>query len=440
MKANKEILRLSIPAIVSNITVPLLGLCDTAISGHLGSELYLAAIAVGANMLNVIFWLFGFLRMGTTGLTATAYGRDDDDELKRVFTRSLLLGFGIGVLLLAASVPILKFMMIVIEPEPEVEALVAEYFKICIWEAPSLLGTMAISGWFVGMQTTFWPMVISISVNIINIVVSCVLVFGLHMGFEGVACGTVTANWIGFAIALFAAWRFREGKGLWCRKSEIFHGLGRFFTVNVNLFFRSFCLIAVTLGVTAAGARLGALTLAVNAVMMQFFTFFSFFMDGFAFSAEALTGKAHGAGDLPQTRMWVRHLLLWTLGVAALFSLCYGVGTGAVTDLLTDDATVREGVRGMWLWIMLIPIVSAWAFIYDGFYIGITDTGKMLLATFLASLTFFAVAFLKFCDGGLTISVGTNMHLWSAFLSYLLIRGVVLALLWPHELRKVFVK
>lgn len=419
------------PAIVSNITVPLLGLCDTAISGHLGSELYLAAIAVGSMILNVIFWLFGFLRMGTTGLTATAYGSADEAEIKKVFTRALCLGFAIGLVLTILQQPILRLMFVVIEPEPQVADLVARYFGICIWEAPSLLATMAISGWFVGMQSTFWPMVIAISVNVVNILVSCVLVFGIGMGFDGVAIGTVSANWIGFLLSIFAASHFRKGRGLLCRLREIIKGggIGSFFKVNVNLFFRSFCVTSVSLGVTAAGARLGAMTLAVNAVMMQFFTLFSFFMDGFAFSAEALVGRFVGACDREKVKSVVKALLKWTIGVAICFTLAYVSGSELLTDLMTDNEEVRSGVREMSLWIWIIPGMSVWAFIYDGFYIGITDTFRMLVATFLASVIFFVMLFIASRLQGLT-SMGSNMALWSAFAAYLLMRGVVLAIMW----------
>lgn len=436
LNLNKEILRLSIPAIVSNITVPLLGLCDTAISGHLGSELFLAAIAVGSMMLNVVFWLFGFLRMGTTGMTASAFGATDDREISKVFSRALALGFLIGVALIVMRRPVLWLMMEIIRPDGEVAELVGNYFLICVWEAPSLLATMAVSGWFVGMQSTTWPMFIAISVNVINIIASCVLVFGLHLGFEGVAIGTVSANWIGFAIAVFAALRFRKGKRLLCPVRELVSGgdIRRFFTVNANLFFRSFCIISVSLGMTAAGARLGAATLAVNAVMMQFFTLFSFFMDGFAFSAEAIVGRYFGAMDIGMVRKSVVALMKLTAFVAIVFTILYIFGSGPLTDVMTDEQSVRTGVDDMALWIWLIPGISVWAFIYDGLYIGITGTGKMLLATLSASVIFFVVLSLGIGEVS-TSPPFSNKVLWSAFILYLMLRGLILALLWPRELQ-----
>ncbi len=434
---NKEILRLGVPAIVSNITVPLLGLCDTAISGHLGSEIYLAAIAVGAMMLNVIICLLVFLRMGTTGMTATVYGAGDNDGIRRIFTRALILGTGFGVALILLQYPLMQGMLAIIDPEPEVRLYVERYFILRIWGMPALLGMMAVSGWFVGMQSTVPPMVISITMNIINILLSYLLVFHTSVGFEGVAWGTMASNWAGFIMALIWARRFRSGERLLCRRDEILRGGGmrRFFTVNANLFFRSIFVMAVSMGVTAAGARLGALTLAVNVIMMQFFQFFSYFMDGFAFAGEALTGRFAGAGDPGMLRRSVRALLLWTGAMGAVFSLLYLFGGDAVTALLTDSDNVREGVDSMMVWVALLPICSAWAFIFDGFYVGITDTAKMMLATLCASLLFYLLAWMHIADGTVSFAVVGNTRLWTAFLAYLLLRGVVLAALWPRSVR-----
>lgn len=429
---NRDILRLSVPAIVSNVTVPLLGLCDTAISGHLGSEIYLAAIAVGSVMLNVVFWLFGFLRMGTTGLTATAYGGRDERSISQIFSRSLFLAIGGGLLLIVFRKPVMDMLLIIIHAEPEVTEFVRRYFSICIWGAPAALGIMSVSGWFVGMQSTVYPMAIAILVNIVNILLSCIFVFVLGMGFEGVATGTLCANWIGFAIALGCTMWFGRGMRLWCGLKELFRGGGisRFFSVNANLFFRSACIISVSLGVASAGARLGALTLAVNVVVMQLFQFFSFFMDGFAFSAEALVGRYFGASDRGMLWVTVNALLIWTLGMAVLFSILYGVGCVWISELLTDQAEVWKGIAGLRLWIGLIPITSAWAFIYDGFYVGITCTKKMMVATLISTIVFYIIAFLHYEDGGLRFGTGSNYALWSAFLSYLFMRGIILACQW----------
>lgn len=440
MNIDREILRLSVPAIVSNITVPLLGLCDTAISGHLGSEVFLAAIGVGSMMLNVIVGLLVFLRMGTTGLTATAFGAGDSEMVSKVFTRAFLLGLGLGLLLVVFRHPVMELMLAVIGPDVEVRRYAESYFTVRVWGMPAMFAVMSVSGWFVGMQSTAAPMAVAIIMNVLNIILSYILVFHTGVGFSGVAWGTAVANWIGLAVALIWAKRFRKGKPLFgsIRKVMKGGGISRFFSVNTNLFFRSACIMCVSMGVTSAGARMGALTLAVNVVMMQFFTFFSYFMDGFAFSGEALIGRFTGAGDKVMLHKSVKALLKWTLFVALLFSAVYAFGESGVTALLTDNAGVRRGVAGMAAWLWVLPLVSAWAFIYDGFFVGATDTGKMLIATLTASVVFFIVAFLRVGPDGVALGVLGNHALWTAFLSYLLMRGAVLAVIWKIKDKKYY--
>ncbi len=370
--------------------------------------------------------------MGTTGLTATAFGAGDDSGVRKVFTRAMLLAGGAGVALILARELVMYALMKLIGAEPDVAGYVGRYFMIRIWGSPALLGVLAVSGWFVGMQSTAYPMVIAISVNIVNIAASFALVFWFGLGFEGVAWGTLVSNWVGLAIAMGCALRFSKGKRLWCgvREAVSGGGMGRFFSVNSNLFFRSACIICVTLGVTAAGARLGAATLAINVVVMQFFQFFSFFMDGFAFSGEALVGRWWGAGDSVMVGKYVRALLWWTVGVALLFTVCYGLGSDGITSLLTDSESVRQGVKGMRAWIWSLPVVSAWAFIYDGFYVGVIDTRKMMMSTIVATIVFYIVAFVKLAEGRVVIEVDSNAAVWTAFLSYLFIRGAFLAIAW----------
>lgn len=343
---NRKILGLALPAIASNITVPLLGLCDTAITGHLGNALYLAAIAAGGTMLNVVYWLCGFLRMGTTGLTAKAYGASDNMAVGRVFSRSMLLAVSIGIFVIAFAVPLSSVLMGVISPDEEVKELAAKYFAICIWGTPALLATLSINGWFVGMQNTVFPMAVSISVNVINIICSLTAVFLFGMGFIGVAVGTLISNWAGFLLAIIFVARF-AGK----RKLKLWNGwrgivkggdFRQFFSVSTDLFFRSACIMGVSLAVTSIGARMGYLTMAVNTVMMQFFIFFSYFMDGFAFSAEALCGKYAGAGNLAELRRTVKALLVWSAAIAAGFTLIYLLFYNPVVALLTDEKDVRN--------------------------------------------------------------------------------------------------
>lgn len=436
-KLNKEILRLSIPTIVSNITIPLLGICDTAISGHLGSELFLSAIAVGSVMLNVVFWIFGFLRGGTSGITANALGKGSQSEISRVFYRSLLIAFSAGAFLIIFQKPIFLVLWHITGSGPDIRTEVFDYFSIRIWGSPALLAIFAISGWFVGMQNTLWPMVIAIATNVINIIFSFLLAFSWGVGFNGVAIGTLISNWSGLLIAFCCLVWFLKGRSIKTSVKNIFNGEWlKYFTVNGNLFLRSFFIICVTMGVTAAGARIGYLTLAINVIIMQFFQFFSFFMDGYAYSAEAMVGFRAGQGNLPSLQSCVRRLLFWTLGTGIFFSLIYFLGLDFFTALLTESFNVREGISELYIFVALIPLVSCWAFIYDGIYIGITDTFQMMISTLLSSIIFFCILSLNFWGMDFLSAIDGNMIIWTAFLSYLLIRGIYLALLWPSSLYK----
>lgn len=427
MNLNREIWRLSVPAVVSNITVPLLGLCDTAITGHLGTVSYLGAIAVGAMMVNPVFWLFGFLRMGTSGLTAQAFGADNRAELQRLFSQGIVAGIGIGIILWALRQPLGSFMTEIMDADAETGAMAFDYFNTLMWAAPALLGTMAVLGWMLGMQNTVRPMIVSIGVNAVNIPLSLFLVFSCGMGFRGVALGTVIADWAGFLTAILLA-RPLQKESLWSGWKSVFRRgtLLRLFKVNTDILLRSACIMAVTVAMTSLGARMGALTLAANAVMLQFFHTFSYFMDGLAFTGEALCGRFAGAADKPMLYSAVKHLLLWGGGITIIFTLLYGAGARWGASLLTSQTQVVEQVAQYRYWVAAIPLVSVWAFIFDGVYIGLTATRRMLVATFSAAMVFFIVSL---CHGLPSVDL-----LWGAFCGYLLTRGLVLGLMTPSTL------
>lgn len=422
----REVFALALPAIASNITVPLLGLCDTAITGHLGDALYLAAIAAGGMMLNVIYWLCGFLRMGVTGLTAEAFGAGRRDVAGLVLSRALLLSLVIGMAVLLLNRVLAALLLSVINPGEDVIELAAGYFEICIWGAPALLATLSINGWFIGMQNTTLPMVVSIGVNVINIVCSLLAVYVFRAGFDGVAAGTLIANLAGVLLGAFLLRRFMRCHGIRldfrgvCRND----GLRKFFNVSGDLFLRSACLMVVSLGMTSFGARLGDTTLAVNTVAMQYFLFFSYFVDGFAFSGEALCGRFSGASDKGSLWRSVREIIMIALSVSLSFTVIYAVGGDAIAGMLTDVQEVREGIDSLGLFLTALPLVSVAAFIFDGFYIGMTATRRMLLTTLAAMTVFYAIVMLTHE----TEAVSGNRVLWTAFLSYLFVRGAGLAL------------
>lgn len=418
---HRNILLIALPAIVNNITVPLLGLCDTAIAGHLGDAASIGALAVGAMMLNVIYWLCGFLRAGTTGLAAHAFGASDFALARNVLAKALSIALVIAVAALLFSRPLEYLLFKVIAPEPEVAQRASVYFRICIWTAPAQLALMAISGWFIGMQNTVVPMVIAIGINVVNIIASLLLVFPLDFGFPGIAVGTLIANWIGLVAALFFvrnALRKYKANG----KSKV--KWSRFFSLNTDLFFRSACIMGVSLAMTSFGSRLGQNILAANAVMMQFFLFFSYFMDGFAFAAEALVGKAVGAKSPKAITLSVNAILKWGGAMALIFLFIYGVGVEPITRLLTDTRSVCDIVAEYRLFVVLLPPITVAAFIFDGVFIGLTRSRVLFLTTFAACILFFAIAMMP----SLAIYELSNTVLWIAFETYLLLRGVLLAL------------
>ena len=283
---NKKILQLAIPSIVSNITVPLLGLIDVAIVGHLGSAAYIGAIAVGGMLFNIIYWLFGFLRMGTSGMTSQAFGQRDLKEVTRVLLRAVGVGLFIALCLLLLQYPIRKIAFLLIDATPEVRELATVYFNICVWGAPAVLGLYGFAGWFIGMQNSRFPMFIAVIQDVVNIVGSLSFVYLLDMKIEGVALGTLIAQYAGLFMALLLWLRYYGRLKIAFRWREIIGkaAMKRFFQVNSDIFFRTLCLVAVTTFFTSTGARQGDVVLAVNTLLMQLFTLFSYIMDGFAYA------------------------------------------------------------------------------------------------------------------------------------------------------------
>lgn len=428
-----NILRLALPAVLSNITVPLLGLSDTFISSHLGSERYIAAIAVGTTMTSSLYWLFGFLRMGTTGLTAEAFGADDNAQRQRIFTTAFLLAIAIGLAMIALCHPLGRLLVWLTSPPPQTAALASRYFTIITLSAPALLATMTITGWMIGCQNTVYPMIVAICVNVVNIALSFSLVFGAGTGFTGVAVGTAAANWIGLLLALMLARRLNgDAAPLWCplRSLRGQFDTSRFFKVNSDLMIRSACIMAISYGMTYFGGRQGDLTLAVNAIIMQFFLLFSYFMDGFAFSGEAMCGRYAGAADAGGLRLTVARLSLWCGVTAVTFLAVYAAFGSHIVAWLTDIATVAEGVDEMRWAVCMLPVASVAAFMLDGVYIGLTATRRMLVSTFAAMAVYFAVVMAAPLVPAVS-GIRPNHVLWAAFLTALLTRGLILSALLP---------
>ncbi|MDE6377893.1 MAG: MATE family efflux transporter, partial [Duncaniella sp.] len=350
---DREILSLTIPSIITNITTPLLALMDVAIVGHLGNATYLAAIAVGGTVFNMIYWLFAFLRMGTSGLSAQAHGSGEGRELDLVLERGVVVALGAGVLIVALSYPLQLIAFMIMDVDGESARLAGRYFEILVWGAPAVLLTYTFTGWTLGRKNSRAPMWVAFIINISNIAVSLALVVGLKMKIEGVALGTLSAQWLGAIVfGLMIARRYRPRLyGL----SEVIDrkALGRFFRVNSDIFLRTVCLVAVTVWFTRCGASPGTLMLAVNTLMMQFFMFFSYFMDGFAFAGESLCGNSYGERNTKKLRLTVKALMQWGAGVAGVFTVVYFLGGEWIVGLLSDEAEVLSAAGEYLGWVVV---------------------------------------------------------------------------------------
>ncbi|MCR5078277.1 MAG: MATE family efflux transporter [Prevotella sp.] len=434
-----EILRLAIPSVISNVTVPLLGLVDLMIVGHIGNETYISAIAVGSMIFNVIYWLLGFLRMGTSGMTAQAYGRADGMACISVLFRTLTIGIVLGILFVLCQRGIEWGMLRLMGTPNAARELVAEYFRIVVWGAPAMLGLYGLTGWFVGMQDTRTPMMVAVIQNVLNIIVSLFCVFSLGWSIQGVAAGTLFAQWAGFLMAVVAVRRCVGRSGLSLHgqdgKSLMVWDFGAFldavsvlsvwkdfFSVNRDIFLRTLCLVITNMFFTRAGGQQGAMMLAVNTLLMTLFTLFSYVMDGFAYAGEALSGRYYGAADWVRLRGTVRRLFGFGAVMVVLFSVVYVLGGVRFLSLLTDDSVVVRSAVPYLPWAYLIPVTGVAAFVFDGIFIGLTDTKGMLVSSFSATVVFFILY------EGLHASWG-NDALWIAFLSFLSVRGLA-AYVW----------
>lgn len=427
---DRQILLIALPSIVSNITVPLLGMVDVAIVGHMGSPVYIGAVAVGSMIFNLVYWLFGFLRMGSSGLTSQALGRRDLSEVIRILVRSTMIAFTIALLLILLQIPMKWASFALIGPTADVLPYAETYFFIVIWGAPAVLGLYSLSGWFIGMQNTRFPMFISIMQNVVNILTSLTLVYGFGMKIEGVAFGTVIAQYAGLLMAVGLLARNYSRLFRYFSKDRLFRKMGAFFAINRDIFLRTLCLVAVNLFFTAAGARQGAVILSVNTVLIQLYLFFSYFMDGFAYAGEALGGKAYGAHNVTAFHETLRRLWMWMLIVTLAYTLLYMVGGSWIVALLTDEAQVIETSRKYILWAWLIPAAGCVAFIWDGIFIGITATRGMLVSSFISALVFFAVYLLSEKTLG-------NHGLWLAQIVYLAMRGILQTIWYRLKLHSV---
>ena len=396
LNINKDILKLAVPSILANITVPIVGMVDIAVAGHLTGEVatMIGGIAIGSMLFDLLYWNFGFLRVGTGGLAAQAYGRKDIKECSKILTRAIGISLAFALLLIAIQWIFVKAAFLVVDCTPQVRELASEYFFIRIWAAPATLSLMAFKGWFIGMQDSVSPMVTDFVVNGMNVLMSIVLALGTPMGFAGIAAGTVAAQYSGLLTALallmvkyarkvFADFSISDFKTVFTGSET-----RRFFVMNTDLFVRSLCFIAIYIGFTTISAGFGDLLLAVSSIMMKLLMIFSYFTDGFAYAGEALTGKYIGAKDAPMVRKTVIWTFVWSMGIAVIFMGIYHFAGVPMLRVMTSDAAVIEQSREYLPWLLLMPIIGCAAFTWDGIYIGATASKEIRNAMLWAVVAF----------------------------------------------------
>lgn len=428
---NRKILNLAVPNIISNISIPMLGIVDMALMGHLESDAYIGAIALGSLIFNFLYWGLGFLRMGTSGFTAQAWGRGDMPETIMVFARAAFIALAMSAVLLLFQKPIENLSFLVLKGDTRVEELAMAYFRIRVWAAPAALGQFALLGFFLGMQNARLPMIVLVSTNLINVVFNYIFVMRMGMGSDGVALGTVIAQYSGLMIALFY---FRKNFSHlfqhWSYRATVrWTKLREFLMVNKDIFIRTMCLVIVFSIFTARSASTDVMSegqetiLAVNSLLMQFFMFFSFLIDGFAHAAEALTGRFIGAGDRKALEKSVRLLFIWGTAISLFFTLLYLLGGNAIFGLLTNNAKVIANAKPYFFWVIIIPMVSYTAFLWDGIYIGATAGKEMRNAMLFSTLVIFFPAYI------LASRFMGNQGLWFAFILFMAARGLTMQVL-----------
>lgn len=419
---NGQIFSLSWPAIITNITTPLMGLIDVAIVGHLGDASYIAAIALGSTLFNMLYWVLNFLRMGTSGLTAQAYGSGDGAEMMLTLKRSLAIAGVLSALVLGLAPLLGDTGLAILGAVADTRGAAHDYFMIAVLGAPAVLGGYALSGWFIGMQTSRPILIVALVTNLANIALSFTFVYGFDLSIAGVAMGTAISQWIGLAVSTWIARRLartvnhRGGGRIFARAP-----IKKFFAVNRDIFLRTLCLVTVTTWFTHVGAVEGTSILAANTLLNQLFMIFSFFTDGFAFAGEAMAGRFAGARDMASLKTTVRMLFCWSGAIAVVFTVVYGLFGGAIIGLLTDSEETLAVARDYLMWAAAIPLCGFGAFTWDGIFIGLTRTRQMLISMAMAMVVFFIF---------LQVPIPDNHCLWAAFLAYLLARSVAQTILW----------
>nr|WP_238941532.1 MATE family efflux transporter [Jannaschia sp. Os4] len=424
-------MRIAAPIVLSNATIPLLGLVDAGTVGQLGEAAPVAAVGVGAAMLTAAYWLFGFLRMGTTGLAAQALGQGDGPELVALLTRALLIGGVAGLAMIAFQGPLIAAALALTPDLPETKRLAADYMAIRVWSAPALIAGYGVTGWLIAQERTGRVLILQLAMNGTNIVLNLWFVLGLGLGVPGVAWSTFAAEWLGLGLGL---WLCRDAFATpaWRDRARVLHAptLRRMATVNAHILIRSALLLVAFRAFLLTGGRFGEAQLAANHVLMLFLEVIAYVLDGFAFAAEALVGQAVGAASRDRLRRAVRLTGLWGAGMVVLLSAAFAAGGGPAIDLLVADPGTRAAAKAHLPWLVAAPVVGVASYMLDGIFIGATRTKDMAAMMGVAFAIYLAAL-------ALLVSAFGNHGLWAALLVFLAARGATLAWRYPALERDV---
>jgi len=426
------VVTLAFPIVLANLTQPLLSAVDTAVAGHLNGPAYLGGVALGGLFFSFVFWGFGFLRMGTTGLVAQAFGAQDPAGLRANVVRALLLAFAIGAAVLALQTPLIRYALDALGGSDAVRQHAEAYCRARIWAAPLALGNYVVLGWLLGTQRVRLALLSQVFINSVNIVAVVLYVYAFHWGVAGIGAATATADALGFVLGLALLWHGRP-RGLHAlNRTALFDAtaLRRLVVLNRDIFVRTLCLLGSFGWFAHLGARQGDATLAANALLLNFQTFMAYGLDGFAHAAEALVGAAIGARDRHAFAQAVKVTALWSALGAIGFAFVYW-GAGAwIIERLTDQAAVRAAAETYLPWAALSPVISVWGFLLDGVFIGATRTRELMMAM-VASLAVFVAT------SSALLALHGNHGLWIALLIFMATRGVTLARYLPGMSRGI---
>jgi len=421
---NRKILKLAVPNIVTNITVPLLSIVDLSLMGHLESADYIGAVALGGIIFSFIYAIFSFLRMGTTGFTAQAFGRKDNKEIRLIFNRAILVSISGGILMILLQKPVALLSFYLVDGSLHVEQLAAQYFHIRIFAAPATLGLLSLTGWFLGRQNARIPMILAILINILNILFNLLFVMVLDMKSDGVAYGTLIAQYAGFTVGIIFVLR-SEGRKIFNNNlKEILdlQAMKKFFVVNRDILIRTVCLIFTFSFFTAQSAKVSDDILAVNTILLQYFMIFSYLIDGFAYAAESLVGKYVGANDTSQLKHSIKLLFKWGLLISIPFTLVYLFAGDYMLLILTNNLDIINQTSPYLFWMALIPLTTFVAFIWDGIYVGATASVQMRNVMLISTLLIFLPSYY------LLVGALGNNGLWLALIFFMIGRGLLMTL------------